>query len=164
MKKLSRKNVLRNEIPGQMSIEDFPEYLPESYIRGGQMSRAEVRRWKRENEKKAKTFVMTAEELQKVRLQEREKVKQELREREDELAEQIWFMLLAIPTNVLIADYWPKTARKRIPEFVEKCMDLYQAWEQGAVDMTQMQALTEEYAKIKLVKEGTATAKVAKKM
>lgn len=44
MKKLSRKNVLRNEIPGQMSIEDFPEYLPESYSRG-QMSRAEVRRW-----------------------------------------------------------------------------------------------------------------------
>lgn len=76
MKKLSRKNVLRNEIPGQMSIEDFPEYLPESYSRG-QMSRAEVRRRKRENEKKAKTFVMTAEELQKVRLQEREKVKQE---------------------------------------------------------------------------------------
>ncbi len=35
MKKLSRKNVLRNEIPGQMSIEDFPEYLPESYSRGG---------------------------------------------------------------------------------------------------------------------------------
>ncbi len=34
MKKLSRKNVLRNEIPGQMSIEDFPEYLPESYSRG----------------------------------------------------------------------------------------------------------------------------------
>lgn len=51
------------------------------------MSRAEVRRRKRENEKKAKTFVMTAEELQKVRLREREKVKQELREREDELAE-----------------------------------------------------------------------------
>ena len=43
-------------------------------------------------------------------------------------------------------------------------MDLYQAWEQGVVDMTQMQAFTEEYAKIKLVKEGTATAKVAKKM
>jgi hypothetical protein len=35
MKKLSRKNVLRNEIPGQMSIEDFPEYLPESNSRGG---------------------------------------------------------------------------------------------------------------------------------
>ena len=34
MKKLSRKNVLRNEIQGQMSIEDFPEYLPESYSRG----------------------------------------------------------------------------------------------------------------------------------
>ena len=35
MKKLSRKNVLINEIPGQMHIEDFPEYLPEGYSRGG---------------------------------------------------------------------------------------------------------------------------------
>lgn len=29
MKKLSRKNVLRNEIPGQMSFEDFPEIIPD---------------------------------------------------------------------------------------------------------------------------------------
>lgn len=29
MKKLSRKNVLRNEIPGQMSLEDFPEIIPD---------------------------------------------------------------------------------------------------------------------------------------
>ncbi len=74
MKKLSRKNVLRNEIPGQMSIEDFPEYLPEGYSRGGgQMSRAELRRQKREQEKKTKTLVMTADELQKIRQQSRAK-------------------------------------------------------------------------------------------
>ena len=85
-------------------------------------------------------------------------------DRNDELTQEIWTMLLAIPTNVLIADYWPKTARQRIPEFVEKCMDLYHAWEQGAVDMTQMQELTEEYAGVKLVVPGTTTGKVIERM
>lgn len=164
MKKSSRRNVLRNEIPGQMSIEDFPEYLPEGYSRGGQMSRAELRRQKREQEKKTKTLVMTADELQKIRQQEFDRAKKLLMDRNDELTQEIWTMLLAIPTNVLIADYWPKTARQRIPEFVEKCMDLYHAWEQGAVDMTQMQELTEEYAGVKLVVPGTTTGKVIERM
>lgn len=128
------------------------------------MSRAELRRQKREQEKKTKTLVMTADELQKIRQQEFDKAKKLLMDRNDELTQEIWTMLLAIPTNVLIADYWPKTARQRIPEFVEKCMDLYRAWEQGAVDMTQMQELTEEYAGVKLVVPGTTTGKVIERM
>ena len=92
---------------------------------------------------------MTTDGLQKVRQQEFDRAKKLLMDRNDELTQEIWFMLLAIPTNVLIADYWPKTARQRITEFVEKCMGFYRAWEQGAVDMTQMQELTEEYAGVK---------------
>ena len=123
------------------------------------MSRAELRREKRENEKKSKTFVMTAEELDKVRHQEFARAKKILMDKNDELAEEILQMMLVIPTNILISDYWQKTAKKRIPEFVEQCISLYKAWEQGAVDMTEMQKLTEEYAGIKLVKDGTPTAK-----
>lgn len=107
---------------------------------------------------------MTADELQKIRQQEFDRAKKLLMDRNDELTQEIWFMLLAIPANVLIADYWPKTARQRIPEFVEKCMNLYRAWEQGAVDMTQMQELTEEYAGVKLVVPGTTTGKVIERM
>ena len=164
MKKSSRRNVLRNEIPEQMNIGDFPEYPSERYDKEAHMSRAELRRQKREREKKTKTLVMTADELQKIRQQEFDRAKKLLMDRNDELTQEIWFMLLAIPTNVLIADYWPKTARQRIPEFVEKCMDLYRAWEQGAVDMTQMQELTEEYAGVKLVVPGTTTGKVIERM
>lgn len=164
MKKSSRRNVLRNEIPEQMNIGDFPEYLSERYDKEAHMSRAELRRQKREQEKKTKTLVMTADELQKIRQQEFDRAKKLLMDRNDELTQEIWTMLLAIPTNVLIADYWPKTARQRIPEFVEKCMDLYRAWEQGAVDMTQMQELTEEYAGVKLVVPGTTTGKVIRRM
>lgn len=121
------------------------------------MSRAELRRQKRENVKKAKTFIMTAEELEKIRMQEFNRAKKLLLDKNDDLAEQILQMMLVIPTNVLIADYWPKSAKQRIPEFVESCMSLYQAWEQGVVTMTEMQELTEEYAGIKLIGKGTAT-------
>lgn len=123
------------------------------------MSRAELRREKRKSEKKAKTFVMTAEELDKVRHQEFARAKKILMDKNDELAEEILQMMLVIPTNILISEYWKKTAKKRIPEFVDQCIGLYKAWEQGVVDMTEMQKLTEEYAGIKLVKDGTPTAK-----
>lgn len=126
------------------------------------MSRAELRRQKRENVKKAKTFIMTAEELEKIRMQEFNRAKKLLLDKNDDLAEQILQMMLVIPTNVLIADYWPKSAKQRIPEFVESCMSLYQAWEQGVVTMTEMQELTEEYAGIKLIGKGTATDKAMK--
>lgn len=126
------------------------------------MSRAELRRQKRENVKKAKTFIMTAEELEKIRMQEFNRAKKLLLDKNDDLAEQILQMMLVIPTNVLIADYWPKSAKQRIPEFVESCMSLYQAWEQGVVTMTEMQELTEEYAGIKLIGRGTATDKAMK--
>ena len=126
------------------------------------MSRAELRRQKRENVKKAKTFIMTAEELEKIRMQEFNRAKKLLLDKNDDLAEQILQMMLVIPTNVLIADYWPKSAKQRIPEFVESCMSLYQAWEPGVVTMTEMQELTEEYAGIKLIGKGTATDKAMK--
>lgn len=126
------------------------------------MSRAELRRQKRENVKKAKTFIMTAEELEKIRMQEFNRAKKLLLDKNDDLAEQILQMMLVIPTNVLIADYWPKSAKQRIPEFVESCMSLYQAWERGVVTMTEMQELTEEYAGIKLIGRGTATDKAMK--
>lgn len=126
------------------------------------MSRAELRRQKREDVKKAKTFIMTAEELEKIRMQEFNRAKKLLLDKNDDLAEQILQMMLVIPTNVLIADYWPKSAKQRIPEFVESCMSLYQAWERGVVTMTEMQELTEEYAGIKLIGKGTATDKAMK--
>ena len=98
---------------------------------------------------------MTAEELDKVRRQEFARAKKILMDKNDELAEEILQMMLVIPTNILISDYQQKTAKKRIPEFVEQRISLYKAWEQGVVDMTEMQKLTEEYAGIKLVKDGT---------
>lgn len=127
------------------------------------MSRAELRREQREKKKDNRTYTLTARELeqleQRIRKEEQQKAKQIILDKTNVLAEQILTMMLVIPTNVLVADYWQKSAKKRIPKFVEDCISLYKAWEQGVVDMTEMQKLTEEYAGIKLVKDETPTAK-----
>lgn len=123
------------------------------------MSRAEIRRAKKENDKKQKVFTMTKEEVDKLRIQEFERARKILMQKNAELAEEILLMMLVIPTNILVSDYWPKTAKKRIPYFVEQCISLYEAWEMGVVDMQQMIDLTEEYSGIRLIREGTATAR-----
>ncbi|MBR5289620.1 MAG: hypothetical protein IKU28_01355 [Erysipelotrichaceae bacterium] len=126
------------------------------------MSRAEFRRQQRENERKTKTYVMTVEELDKIRQQEFERARKQLLSKSDDLAVEIFRMMLVIPTNVLINDYWVKSAKKRIPRFVEDCLSLYRSWLKGSVSMTDMQELTEEYAQIKLIQDGTATDKTHK--
>ena len=115
------------------------------------MTRAEIRRKEREKKKNKATFVMTYEELEKIRKQEYEKAKKEYEKKNEEIAKTILKMMIVVPTNVLINDYWEKTARKRIPKFVEDCLSLYDSLSKGAVKMQELQDLTEEYAKIRLI-------------
>ena len=122
------------------------------------MTRAEKRRMQKEEERKKKTFVMTAEELDKIRAQERDKVREQLKQRTDMVARDIFMMMLIIPANVLVSEYWQKTAKKKMPKFTEDCLNLYEAWQMGAVDFEQMRTLAEEYSKVQFIKEGTATA------
>ena len=126
------------------------------------MKRSEMRRLEREERKNSATFNMTREELEKIRKQEYDRARKTIQDKSDQIAEDILKMMIVIPTNVLINDYWEKTAKKRIPQFVEDCMDLYKAWSEGIVSMEEMQELTEEYAGIKLIEDGTATSKVMK--
>ena len=115
------------------------------------MTRAEIRRKEREKKKNKATFVMTYEELEKIRKQEYEKAKKDYEKKNEEIAKTILKMMIVVPTNVLINDYWEKTARKRIPKFVEDCLSLYDSLSKGAVKMQELQDLTEEYAKIRLI-------------
>lgn len=121
------------------------------------MSRAELRRKQREQKKDNRTYTFTARELeqleQRIRQEEQQKAKQMVLDKTKALANEILTMMLVIPTNVLIADYWKKSARKRIPKFVDDCLNLYEAFTGGAVKMSEMIDLTEEYAGIKLIQE-----------
>lgn len=121
------------------------------------MSRAEKcdEKVKAEN---LKRVTITMEELKRIKRLEAKKVKGILMMKNEE----VFKRMLIIATNILIADFWPKSAKKRIPEFIERCMSLYESWEKGVVTMDEMQRLTEEYAGIKLVKQGAPTDVVLK--
>ena len=153
------------------------------------MGRAEIRREKREKEKKSKTMILTVDELERYRNQAYEmarkeyleladKINKEYKEKfeaqidavcreerqkyidkHEELTEEIFKMMLVIPSNVLISSYWPKTAQYKMPGFLDDCLELYNSWATGAVSMTEMQELTEKYGKIQLVGIDTATGK-----
>ena len=123
------------------------------------MSRAERRREQREAEAKKKTLVLTVEELERYRDQAYERAKEEYRKSNDKSIEEIFTLMLCIPTNVLISDYWEKTAERKIPKVIDDCLELYNSWTTGAVTMTEMRELTEKYGKVQLVGLNTATGK-----
>lgn len=124
------------------------------------MTRAERRR---EEKKKTVTYRLTAEELKSIRQQEFEKARKMLAETNSKVATDILKMMLVIPVNVLVSDYWIKSAKTKIPKFVEDCMSLYKTWETGSVDMDDMQKLAEEYSGIKLLDEDTPVGKATKR-
>ena len=126
------------------------------------MNRAERRRQGRETET-APVYKMTVEQLKQFRDQEFERARKILADTNVKVAADIMRMMLVIPVNVLVSDYWQKTARARIPKFVEDCMSLYKAWETGAVDMEDMQKLAEEYSGIRLLDDDTPVGRATKR-
>lgn len=126
------------------------------------MNRAERRRQGRETET-APVYKMTVEQLKQFRDQEFERARKILADTNVKVAADIMRMMIVIPVNVLVSDYWQKTARTRIPKFVEDCMSLYKAWETGAVDMEDMQKLAEEYSGIRLLDDDTPVGRATKR-
>lgn len=119
------------------------------------MGRAELRRKQKEQERENKRYILTRKELeqleQRIRTEEQNKAKEEFEKRTKQIANEVFNMMLVIPTNVLIEDYWSKTARKRIPKFVNDCISLFESYTGGVVEMEEMLKLTEEYSGVKLM-------------
>ena len=128
------------------------------------MNRAEIRRRQKEQEKQNKVYTMTYEQIQSIRQQEYTKARQEILNKSDELASKIFKMMLVIPTNILVNDYWKKTAETRIPKFVEDCIHLYESWTSGSVNVEEMCKLTERYGKIKLIEEDGPVGNTLRKL
>lgn len=64
--------------------------------------------------------------------------------------EKAFLYMLAIPLNVLVNDYWEKSAKKRIPKFIEDVISLYEAVQEGVVSEQQLADLLDEYAGVKI--------------
>lgn len=125
--------------------------------------RAELRRIEKEQKKKSKVYQYTEEQLEELLQKEYKNVRKNLMDQVDQLTEEIFKMMLVIPTNVLISDYCEKTAEKRIPKFVDDCIKLYKSWQSGNLKMDEMQKLTEKYAKTTLLEPGTIIGKSVEK-
>lgn len=64
--------------------------------------------------------------------------------------EKAFIYMLVIPLSILANDYWSKTAKRKIPEFIEKTMSLFDSLEKGVVEHAEMIELLEEYAGVKI--------------
>lgn len=75
------------------------------------------------------------------------------KEMEKTITEKAFLYMLAIPLNVLVNDYWEKSASKRIPKFIEDVISLYEAVQQGVVSDDQLADVLREYAGVEIEAE-----------
>lgn len=103
------------------------------------MTRAERRRLEKQNNKKDKTYTLTQAQIDKMK--------------QDAIKEAIdvsFLLMLHIPLKKLAEDYWQKTAAKRIPEFADKCIKVYEDIGNDKIDINEIIAETEKLANIKM--------------
>lgn len=105
------------------------------------MDRAQRRRLEREQSKKTKVYTLTQEQIDKIK-----------KDATDEAVSTGFKLMLAIPIMVLHDKYWVKTAGKRLPEFVDKCLDLYDSYEKGYITLEEINEVLWNEGGIKLEK------------
>lgn len=69
---------------------------------------------------------------------------------EKEATERAFLYMLAIPLNVLVNDYWSKSAKKRAPKFIDDVISLYEAVQDGVVSDEELAELLDDMAGVKI--------------
>ena len=122
------------------------------------MSRAEIRRQKRETEKsKTATYNLTQAQLDAI-------IDAALGKRIDEAKQaatekamtQAVTLMLVLPLEVLMDHYWKKSYAKRIPEFTQHVLEYFEKWQNGELDMDELKRDLWEYGGVKLEAEDSA--------
>lgn len=103
------------------------------------MNRAEMRRQQKLEGKKDKIYHLTQGQIDKMK----EEVVQEA-------VDVSFALMLAVPTNILARCYWEKSAHKRIPQFLEECLSLYESIGTGTVQISELIKDVEELGKLKM--------------
>lgn len=78
--------------------------------------------------------------LAQVRIATRQEAIRATQDIQKDITRQSLMMMLVFPCYVLMADYWPKTYRQKLPEFCSKVVQYYAAWDRGEIDIEQLQA------------------------
>ena len=95
---------------------------------------------------RAKKSGLTSAELLRMKMIAEKKSK----EMEQTATEKAFLYMLAIPLNVLVNDYWSKTAKKKAPKFIEDVMSLYDSVCEGVVKEKELAKLLMDYAGVKI--------------
>ena len=104
------------------------------------MNRAERRRADKQAKKdKVATYNLTQEQINQI--------KQEAR---DEAVEIAVTLMLSLPLEVLKEKHWVKTAKRRLPKFLDNVLSLYDNWNKGLLTIEDLRADLWEYGGIKL--------------
>lgn len=61
-----------------------------------------------------------------------------------------FMLMLAIPLEVLAFDYWPKSAHKRLPKFLDEVLGLYDAYEAGVLTLEELREDLYKYGGIQI--------------
>lgn len=107
------------------------------------MSRAERRRAEREARKRNKKNggAQVAPPLMNISTAEaaiRRGAEKELKRVKQEATLEALMLMFAIPAKVLKDEYWKKSYKQKLPEFVDKMLDVYREIESGEVDIGEM--------------------------
>lgn len=76
----------------------------------------------------------------------REIAKKNAERLEVQATEKSFLYMLAIPLNVLVNDYWQKSAKKRAPRFLNEVIKLFDAVQEGVVSDEDLADLLKMYA------------------
>lgn len=80
-------------------------------------------------------------------LQMKEHTRRAVQNMEAECVEKAFLYMLGISVNVLASDdYWPKTAKRKIPKYIDDVLSLFKSVEQGVVTEEDMLNDIKEYA------------------
>lgn len=122
------------------------------------MSRAERRRAEREERKlnKRKGGANAVSPFTNVSAAEaaiRRGAEKELQRIKQEATLEALTLMFAIPVKVLKDEYWKKSYKQKLPEFVDKMFDIYHKIESGEVDINEMKDQLWEDAGIKFTED-----------
>lgn len=80
----------------------------------------------------------------------REIARKEAEKMENEATEKAFLYMLAIPLNILVHDYWSKSAKKRAPRFIADVISLYESVQEGVVTDEELADLLYNMAGVKI--------------
>lgn len=105
------------------------------------MGRADRRRLEREKGKAQKVYTLTQAQIDAMK-----------KAAVDEAVDIGFILMFSIPVTILHDKYWVKTASKRLPQFVDQCLDLYDSYNKGYVTLEDLRDILWKEGGIKIEK------------